>query len=57
MEAIGLGIEAIGGAIGAVAGWTGFVCIVGIAALTFLVYTDKVPLEKIEQFLNKRKRY
>lgn len=57
MEAIGLGLEAIGGAIGAVAGWAGFVCVVGIAALTFLVYTDKVPFEKIEQFLNKRKRY
>lgn len=57
MEAIGLGLEAIGGAIGAAAGWAGFVCVVGIAALTFLVYTDKVPFEKIEQFLNKRKRY
>lgn len=57
MEAIGVGLEAIGGAIGAVAGWAGFTCIIGIAAVTFLVYTDKLPIEKIEDFLNKRKRY
>lgn len=38
MEAIGLGLEAIGGAIGAAAGWAGFVCVVGIAAYFFSLH-------------------
>lgn len=29
MEAVGVGLEAIGHALSSVAGWTGFVCIVG----------------------------
>jgi len=56
MEVIGVGLTALGSAIAAIAGWTGFTVIIGTAAITFLIYTDKIPMEKIEQFLENRKR-
>lgn len=53
MEALGQGLVSIGNALGAIGGWIGFVCIVGIVASTFLVYTDKVTLEQLKDLFNK----
>ena len=41
MEAIGLGLQAIGSAVGAWATAFGFIYVVGILSKTFLIYTDK----------------
>ena len=57
MEALGQGLEALGDAVGFIGGWIGFVCIVGIAASTFLVYTAKATLEQLEDLFNKDRRY
>lgn len=57
MEAIGLGLEALGHAVSAIASWGGFVCIAGIAATTFLVYTDKISFDNVKDFFKKDKRY
>lgn len=56
MEAIGAGLEAIGHALSSAAGWAGFVCVVGIAATTFLVYTKTISFDDIKDFLKKDKR-
>lgn len=56
MEAIGTGLEAIGHALSSAAGWAGFVCVVGIAATTFLVYTKTISFDDIKDFLKKDKR-
>lgn len=58
MEALGQGLASIGNALGTIGGWIGFVCVVGIAASTFLVYTGKVTLEQLKDLFNKdRRRY
>ena len=57
MEILGAGLQALGSAIAAVAGWGGFVVVVGIAAGAFLVYTDKVTLEELKQFFKKDRRF
>ena len=49
MEILGQGLEAIGNAIWAWATAYGFIYVVGIAAKTFLIYTEKA---KIEEFKN-----
>lgn len=57
MEALGQGLEALGDAIGFIGGWIGFVCIAGIAASTFLIYTGKATLEQLKDLFNKDRRY
>lgn len=57
MEALGQGLSALGDAIGFIGGWIGFVCIAGIAASTFLVYTGKATLEQLKDLFNKDRRY
>lgn len=49
MEILGQGLIAIGNATGAWATAFGFIYVVGIAAKTFLIYTEKA---KIEEFKN-----
>lgn len=56
MEAIGAGLEAIGHVLSSAAGWAGFVCVIGIAATTFLVYTKTISFDDIKDFLKKDKR-
>lgn len=56
MEAIGAGLEAIGHALSSAAGWAGFVCVVGIAATTFLVYTKTISFDDVKDFLKRDKR-
>lgn len=56
MEAIGAGLEAIGHALSSAAGWAGFVCVAGIAATTFLVYTKTISFDDIKDFFKKDKR-
>lgn len=56
MEAVGAGLEAIGHALSSAVGWTGFVCVIGIAATTFLVYTNKVSFDDIKELFKKDKR-
>lgn len=55
MEALGQGLASIGNALGSIGGWIGFVCVVGIAAGTFLVYTGKVTLEELKDLFKKDK--
>ena len=57
MEALGQGLSALGDAIGFIGGWIGFVCIAGIAASTFLIYTSKATLEQLKDLFNKDRRY
>lgn len=57
MEALGQGLEALGDAIGFIGGWIGFVCIAGIAASTFLIYTGKITFEQLKELFNKDRRY
>lgn len=57
MEAIGTGLEAIGDAISSVAGWTGMFGIVGVVAITFLMYTKTISLDDIKSIFTKDKRY
>lgn len=47
MEAIGLGLQVIGSAVGAWATAFGFIYVVGILSKTFLIFMDK---EKNEDF-------
>lgn len=56
MEALGQGLASIGNALGIIGGWLGFVCVVGIASSTFLVYTGKVTLEQLKDLFNKNRR-
>lgn len=50
-------MSALGDAIGFIGGWIGFVCIAGITASTFLVYTGKATLEQLKDLFNKDRRY
>lgn len=61
MEAIGIGIEALGNAIGAIVMWPCLVQVTGIGAAAFLIYTDKIKVEDIKHFIirkenNQRRR-
>jgi len=55
MEVLGQGLASIGNALGSIGGWAGFVCVVGIAASTFLVYTGKVTLDELKDLFHKGK--
>lgn len=57
MEAVGIGLEAIGKAVSSISSCVGFVCVAGILATTFLVYTDKISFEDVEKLIKKDKRY
>lgn len=54
MEAIGIGIEAIGNAIGVIVMWPCLVQITGIGAAAFLIYTDKIKVEDVKNFIIKK---
>lgn len=56
MEAIGIGIEALGYAIGAIVMWPCLVHIVGIGAAAFLIYTDKIKVEDVKHFIIKKEQ-
>lgn len=51
MEVLGQGFAAIGNAVGAFVTAFGFIGVVGIAAGTFLVYTDKMTIEQLKDLL------
>lgn len=51
MEILGQGLAAIGNAVGAFATAFGFIGVAGIAAGTFLVYTDKMTVEQLKDLL------
>lgn len=57
MEAIGVGLKALGDALSNAVGWAGFVCIIGIAATTFLVYTKTISLDDVKNLFKKNRRY
>ena len=48
MEAIGMGLQAIGKAIGAWAAAYAFIYIAGIGTKTFLIYTGKAKVEDLK---------
>ena len=51
MEVLGQGFMALGSAVGSIAAAFGFIGVAGIAAGTFLVYTDKATFEEIAKFV------
>lgn len=51
MEILGQGIMSLGSAIGSIATAFGFIGVAGIAAGTFLVYTDKMTVEQLKDLL------
>ena len=51
MEVLGQGLMALGSAIGSIATAFGFIGVAGIAAGTFLVYTDKMTVEQLKDLL------
>ena len=57
MEAIGIGLETIGKAIGDVADACASICGIGIIACTFLMFMDKLSIDDIKEFFNKRRKY
>ena len=57
MEVIGLGLSALGEALTALC-VSGCVTALGaIAALTFLIYEDKITLEQFKDFITKKDRW
>ena len=52
MEILGLGLQAIGSAVGAWATAFGFIYVVGILSKTFLIYTDKGKNEDFKNWFN-----
>ena len=50
MEAVGMGLQAIGKAIGAWATAYAFIYITGIGTKTFLIYTGKVKVEDLKDW-------
>lgn len=51
MEVLGQGLMALGSAVGSIAAAFGFIGVAGIAAGTFLVYTEKASFEEIAKFV------
>jgi hypothetical protein len=51
MEILGQGLMALGSAIGSIATAFGFIGVAGIAAGTFLIYTDKMTVEQLKDLL------
>ena len=54
MEAIGLGLQAIGKSIGTCAAAFAWVYIVGIGCKTFLIYTGKAPIDAFKDWFKFR---
>ena len=52
MEVIGLGLQAIGSAVGAWATAFGFIYVVGILSKTFLIFMDKGTNEDFKNWFN-----
>ncbi len=57
MEIIGVGLEAIGDAIGRVAGAASSTCIVGIVVIGALIYLDKLTIDDVRELFNRKRRY
>lgn len=57
MEAVGLGLSALEGAVIALC-VSGCITALGtIAALTFLIYKDKITLEQFKDFITKKDKW
>ena len=54
MEAIGLGLQALGKSIGTYATALAFVYIVGIGCKTFLIYTGKASIDSFKDWFKFR---
>ncbi len=54
MEAIGLGLQALGKSIGTCATAYAFVYIIGIGCKTFLIYTGKASIDSFKDWLKFR---
>lgn len=53
MEIIAAAISGLGSIIGGIATGVGFIIAAGIAAATFLVYTETIDLNDVKEFLKK----
>ena len=52
MEAVGMGLQAIGKAIGVWATAYAFIYIAGIGTKTFLIYTEKAKIDEMKDWFN-----
>lgn len=57
MEVIGVGLEAIGKAIGSIADAASSTCIVGIVVVGALIYLDKLTVDDVKELFNRKRRY
>ena len=55
MEALGIGLQALGSAIGTVAASMSTVCVVGIIAAAFLIYSNKMTIADLKELFKKDK--
>lgn len=57
MEAVGLGLSTLGGALITLCVSGCITALGAIAALTFLIYEDKITLEQFKDFITKKDRW
>lgn len=55
MEVLGIGLQALGSAIGAVAASVSVVCVVGIISAAVLIYFEKITIADLKELFKKDK--
>lgn len=55
MEALGIGLQALGSAIGVVAAGMSTVCVVGIISAAVLIYFEKITIADLKELFKKDK--
>lgn len=55
MEVLGIGLQALGSAIGAVAASMSIVCVVGIMSTAVLIYFEKITIADLKELFKKDK--
>ena len=55
MEILGIGLQALGSAIGAIAAGMSTVCVVGIISAAILIYFEKITIADLKELFKKDK--
>jgi hypothetical protein len=55
MEALGIGLQALGSAIGSIAAGMSTVCVVGIISAAVLIYFEKITIADLKELFKKDK--
>lgn len=53
MEALGIGLQALGSAIGSIAAGISTICVVGIISATVLIYSNKITIADLKELFKK----